>query len=166
MLVDPARVAGLFAVALAVIAVPGPSVLLVVSRGVAQGRAAALATVAGTEIGLAVQVGAVAFGLGAIVERSIAVYTCGKRHDHDRPRCAARSLRPPGLTGCARHGAAWIAPHRRSAPNIACSARSEGVPRYGEPVSASWSFDERRRMALLQRDLIGSPRSPAARRNA
>jgi threonine/homoserine/homoserine lactone efflux protein len=75
VLVDPVRLAGLFAVALAVIAVPGPSVLLVVSRGVAQGRAAALATVAGTEIGLAVQVATVAFGLGAIVERSIAVYT-------------------------------------------------------------------------------------------
>ena len=75
MLVDPVRLAGLIAVALAVIAVPGPSVLLVVSRGVAQGRAAAMATVAGTEIGLAVQVAAVAFGLGAIVERSIAVYT-------------------------------------------------------------------------------------------
>jgi threonine/homoserine/homoserine lactone efflux protein len=50
-------------------------VLFVVSRGVALGRAAALATVAGNEIGLLVQVGVVAAGLGAIVERSIAVYT-------------------------------------------------------------------------------------------
>ncbi len=73
--VDLERVLALSLVALAVIAVPGPSVLFVVSRGVALGRRAALATVVGNEVGLLVQVGAVAVGLGAIVERSIAVYT-------------------------------------------------------------------------------------------
>lgn len=78
MLVDPERVAALSLVALAVIAVPGPSVLFVVSRGVSLGRTAALATVAGNEVGLLVQVGAVAVGLGAIIESSIAVYTAIK----------------------------------------------------------------------------------------
>jgi threonine/homoserine/homoserine lactone efflux protein len=75
VLVDPGRLAGLFVVALAIIAVPGPSVLFVVSRGVALGRRAALATVVGNEAGLLIQISAVAVGLGPIVERSIAVYT-------------------------------------------------------------------------------------------
>lgn len=75
MLIDPERLAALSLVAFAVIAVPGPSVLFVVSRGVSLGRAAALATVAGNEVGLIVQVSAVAVGLGAIIERSIIVYT-------------------------------------------------------------------------------------------
>ncbi|HEY3809926.1 MAG TPA: LysE family transporter [Acidimicrobiales bacterium] len=54
---------------------PGPSVLFVVSRGVAFGRRVALTTVVGNEAGLSVQVAAVAFGLGAVVERSISVFT-------------------------------------------------------------------------------------------
>jgi hypothetical protein len=45
VLVDLHRVAALFVVALAVTAVPGPTVLFVVSRGVALGRPATLATV-------------------------------------------------------------------------------------------------------------------------
>lgn len=75
VLIDVERVLTLALVALAIIAVPGPSVLFVVSRGVTLGRRAALATVAGNEVGLIVQVTAVAIGLGAIVERSIIVYT-------------------------------------------------------------------------------------------
>lgn len=78
MLVDPERVLALSLVALVVIAVPGPSVLFVVSRGVALGRTAALATVAGNEVGLLIQVSAVAVGLGAIIENSIAIYTAIK----------------------------------------------------------------------------------------
>lgn len=74
MLVEPHQVAALFVVALAVIAVPGPSVLFVVSRGVCLGRRAALVTVAGNEAGLVVQVTAVAVGLGALVKESILVY--------------------------------------------------------------------------------------------
>jgi len=74
MLVEPHQVAALFVVALAVIAVPGPSVLFVVSRGVSLGRRAALVTVAGNEAGLVVQVTAVAVGLGGLVEGSILVY--------------------------------------------------------------------------------------------
>lgn len=69
------RILALSLVAVAIIAVPGPSVLFVVSRGVTLGRRAALATVAGNEVGLIVQVTAVAIGLGAIVETSIVVYT-------------------------------------------------------------------------------------------
>jgi threonine/homoserine/homoserine lactone efflux protein len=61
-------------VALAMIVVPGPSVLFVISRGVAHGRRAALMTALGNEAGALVLVMAVAFGLGAIVQRSITVF--------------------------------------------------------------------------------------------
>ncbi len=59
----------------ALIVVPGPSVLFVISRALVLGRRAALATVIGNAAGFYVQITAVAFGLGAIVERSIAVFT-------------------------------------------------------------------------------------------
>ncbi|WP_405407594.1 LysE family translocator [Streptomyces decoyicus] len=57
------------------IAVPGPSVLFVVSRGVALGRRAAVFTAVGNEAGLLVQVALVAFGLGSIVERSMLLFS-------------------------------------------------------------------------------------------
>ena len=60
------------------IVIPGPSVLFVVSRGVALGRRAALATVLGNTAGLAVLVVIVSLGLGSIVARSIAVFTAIK----------------------------------------------------------------------------------------
>jgi threonine/homoserine/homoserine lactone efflux protein len=56
------------------IVVPGPSVLFVVSRGVALGRRAALATVVGNAAGVFLQAGAVALGVGAVVARSAAVF--------------------------------------------------------------------------------------------
>jgi threonine/homoserine/homoserine lactone efflux protein len=57
------------------ILIPGPSVLFVVSRGVALGRRAALATVAGNASGFALQLVLVSLGVGAIVARSDAVFT-------------------------------------------------------------------------------------------
>ncbi len=60
------------------ILIPGPSVLFVVSRGVALGRRAALATVVGNATGLALQLALVAGGLGSILARSDAVYTTVK----------------------------------------------------------------------------------------
>ena len=66
------------AAAFAIIVVPGPSVLFIISRGVVLGRRAALATVVGNAAGLAVQVTAVAAGLGAVVERFVAVFTVMK----------------------------------------------------------------------------------------
>jgi threonine/homoserine/homoserine lactone efflux protein len=57
------------------IVIPGPSVLFVVSRGVALGRRAALATVLGNTAGLAVLALVVSLGLGSIVERSMTVFT-------------------------------------------------------------------------------------------
>lgn len=66
------------ALAFALIVVPGPSVMFVVSRAVALGRRAALTTVLGNAVGVFAQVLLVAVGLGAIVERSIAVFTIVK----------------------------------------------------------------------------------------
>lgn len=74
-MVDASRLVAMALTALAIIAVPGPSVLFVISRGVTLGRRAGLATVVGNELGLAVQVLAVAAGLGTVVERSITAFT-------------------------------------------------------------------------------------------
>src|SRR4051812_12526340 len=61
--------------AFVVIAIPGPSVLFVVSRALVLGRSGALATVLGNSLGEYVQVMAVAFGVGAVVERSLVLFT-------------------------------------------------------------------------------------------
>jgi threonine/homoserine/homoserine lactone efflux protein len=63
------------AVALVILVIPGPSVLFVVGRAVALGRRAGVVTAAGNEVGELVQVAAVALGIGAIVERSLLVFT-------------------------------------------------------------------------------------------
>jgi threonine/homoserine/homoserine lactone efflux protein len=62
------------ALAAVLIAIPGPSVLFTVSRALTVGRRSALFTVAGNELGLCVQVAAVAFGVGALVERSAQIF--------------------------------------------------------------------------------------------
>ncbi|MFE2445606.1 LysE family translocator [Streptomyces melanosporofaciens] len=57
------------------IVIPGPSVLFVVGRALAQGRRAALTTVIGNALGAYVLVVAVALGVGSVVERSVVVFT-------------------------------------------------------------------------------------------
>jgi threonine/homoserine/homoserine lactone efflux protein len=64
--------------ALVLIAIPGPSVLFTVSRAISLGRVAGVATVAGNTVGAFTQVVAVAFGLGPLVERSVALFTALK----------------------------------------------------------------------------------------
>jgi len=111
--------------AFALIVVPGPSVLFVIGRALVLGRRGAFATVIGNAIGEYVQVMAVAFGIGAIVERSIVVYTVIKlagagyliflgiqaiRHRRalaaavDSVRSAAATDRPAGLRRALREG--------------------------------------------------------------
>jgi threonine/homoserine/homoserine lactone efflux protein len=58
---------------LIIIVIPGPSVLFVVGRALAYGRRTALVSVVGNELGALVVVCAVAFGVGAVVERSVVV---------------------------------------------------------------------------------------------
>src|SRR5260370_38042555 len=62
-------------IAFALIIVPGPNVLFIISRSLMLGRTAGVGTALGGQIGVYVQVAAVAFGVGAIVERSVAVFT-------------------------------------------------------------------------------------------
>ena len=57
------------------IQVPGPSLLFTIGRALSVGRREALLSVVGNALGLVVQVGCVALGLGAIVAASTAAYT-------------------------------------------------------------------------------------------
>jgi threonine/homoserine/homoserine lactone efflux protein len=59
----------------ALIIVPGPNVLFVISRSLMLGRAAGVGSAVGGQAGVFVQVTAVAFGIGALVERSVAVFS-------------------------------------------------------------------------------------------
>ncbi|MEU3709979.1 LysE family translocator [Streptomyces catenulae] len=63
---------------LVVIVIPGPSVLFVVGRALAHGRRAALETALGNILGSYALIVAVAWGLGAVVERSAVVFTVVK----------------------------------------------------------------------------------------
>jgi threonine/homoserine/homoserine lactone efflux protein len=77
-MVPAARIAEFALLSWALIIVPGPNVLFVISRSLQQGRTAGLAAVAGGQLGECVQVAAVAFGIGAAVEASAAVFTVVK----------------------------------------------------------------------------------------
>jgi threonine/homoserine/homoserine lactone efflux protein len=59
----------------ALILVPGPNILFVVSRSLQLGRLPGIAAVVGGQSGVYVQVVAVALGIGALIERSVAVLT-------------------------------------------------------------------------------------------
>jgi threonine/homoserine/homoserine lactone efflux protein len=102
-----------------IILIPGPSVLFVVSRGVALGRRAALATVAGNASGFALQLVLVSIGVGSIVARSDAVFSAlklvgaaylvllGVRKIRDRKSLTefgASAVAPRGLARTAREG--------------------------------------------------------------
>lgn len=60
------------------IIIPGPNVLFVVSRSLMLGKAAGVGTAVGGQLGVYAQVAAVAFGIGVLVERSMAVFTAIK----------------------------------------------------------------------------------------
>ncbi|MGW5862440.1 LysE family translocator [Streptomyces sp. NPDC055239] len=72
------RIPAFAAMSFLLIVVPGPSVLFVIGRALAQGRRAALTTVVGNTIGAYVLVVAVALGVGSVVERSVVVFTALK----------------------------------------------------------------------------------------
>ncbi|MER5771562.1 LysE family translocator [Streptomyces sp. NPDC001985] len=74
-MVSTDRLLAFSAMSFLLIVIPGPSVLFVVGRALAQGRRAALTTVVGNTLGAYVLVVAVALGVGAIVERSVLVFT-------------------------------------------------------------------------------------------
>jgi threonine/homoserine/homoserine lactone efflux protein len=57
------------------IVIPGPSVLFTVSRALVLGRRGGLISAAGNSLGAYTQAVAVAFGLGAVVEQSVVIFT-------------------------------------------------------------------------------------------
>ncbi|MFG1942134.1 LysE family translocator [Nonomuraea sp. NPDC048826] len=66
------------AATLAIMLVPGPAVLFIVTRSVAQGRAAGLVSVLGVHAGSAVHVVAAALGLSALLAASATAFTIVK----------------------------------------------------------------------------------------
>ncbi|WP_329432145.1 LysE family translocator [Streptomyces sp. NBC_01280] len=74
-MVSSDRLLAFAAMSFLLIVIPGPSVLFVIGRALSQGRRAALTTVVGNTLGAYVLVVAVALGVGAVVERSVLVFT-------------------------------------------------------------------------------------------
>ena len=72
------QLAAFAATSMALLVLPGPSVLFVVAQGVAYGRRAALATVFGNTAGLGVHVAAVSLGVGQVMRRSAVLFTATK----------------------------------------------------------------------------------------
>lgn len=60
--------------AFVIVVIPGPSVIFIVSRALAHGRRAAALTVIGNTLGEYAQVIAVAFGIGLLAERAVALF--------------------------------------------------------------------------------------------
>ena len=72
------RLLAFFVAAVVFIAVPGPSVVFAIGRALVAGRRRALCSVIGNTTGVALQVLAVAAGLGAVLERSALAFTVVK----------------------------------------------------------------------------------------
>ncbi|MFC4497583.1 LysE family translocator [Streptomyces ovatisporus] len=77
-MVSTDRLLAFAAMSFLLIVVPGPSVLFVIGRALAQGRRAALTTVVGNTVGAYVLVVCVALGVGSVVERSALAFTALK----------------------------------------------------------------------------------------
>jgi threonine/homoserine/homoserine lactone efflux protein len=77
-MVSASQLAAFAVASLIIIVIPGPGVLFVVGRALAHGRRTALASVVGHATGNAMIAVAVAFGIGALVERSQLVFTVTK----------------------------------------------------------------------------------------
>src|SRR4051794_21412450 len=71
---DPSRLAVFAAAALALLVVPGPAVLYVVTQSIGHGRRAGLAAVAGIHTGTTVHIAAAAAGLSALLASSVAAF--------------------------------------------------------------------------------------------
>ncbi|HEX4813318.1 MAG TPA: LysE family translocator, partial [Nonomuraea sp.] len=59
---------------LALVLIPGPNHLYITARGLAQGRAAAIASALGVEVGTLVHIAAAAAGLSYVISRSAALF--------------------------------------------------------------------------------------------
>jgi threonine/homoserine/homoserine lactone efflux protein len=74
-MISSGRLLAFAATAFVVIVIPGPSVLFVVGRALAGGRRVAVFSVLGNATGEYIQVVAIAFGIGALIAQSVAVFT-------------------------------------------------------------------------------------------
>jgi threonine/homoserine/homoserine lactone efflux protein len=77
-MVSSEQLLGFTLVALVLIVVPGPGVLFVIGRALSYGRRTAMATAAGHAGGNLIVAACVAFGLGALLQRSAEVFTVVK----------------------------------------------------------------------------------------
>ena len=75
---DAAAIAAFAAASFALLVIPGPAVIYIVNRSVADGREVGLAAVAGIEIGNLVHVVATAAGLSAVLAASAVAFTAVK----------------------------------------------------------------------------------------
>lgn len=75
---DVERLTAFLLAGLVIVVIPGPSVLFVVGRALAHGRATALASVLGNALGSALVLVLVALGLGRIVQASEVAFTALK----------------------------------------------------------------------------------------
>jgi threonine/homoserine/homoserine lactone efflux protein len=78
VIVAPDRLAVFAGAALALLLVPGPAVLYVVTRSIHQGRRAGLVSVAGIHLGTLVHITAATAGLSALLVSSATAFTVGK----------------------------------------------------------------------------------------
>lgn len=114
-MIDPARIVTFVVASMAIIVVPGPSVLFTLARGVAWGRAVAVLTVLGNSLGTLVLSAVVAVGLGPLLSRShglsvvlqvagglylvwLGVGAFRHRHEHARAMAQRESTRPEALS--------------------------------------------------------------------
>jgi threonine/homoserine/homoserine lactone efflux protein len=77
-MVSSGQLIGFTLVALVLIVVPGPGVLFVIGRALSYGRRTAIATAAGHAAGNLIVAACVAFGLGALLQRSAEAFTVVK----------------------------------------------------------------------------------------
>lgn len=116
---DIERLTAFLLAGLVIVVIPGPSVLFVVGRALAHGRATALASVVGNALGSALVLVLVALGLGRIVQTSEIAFLALKivgagylvylgvqaiRHRSD----LSRSAMDDGAAPAAPHGAAAV----------------------------------------------------------
>ncbi|MCK2220992.1 LysE family translocator [Actinomadura sp. ATCC 31491] len=77
-MISPATYALFVTASLALVLVPGPNHLYITARGLAQGRAAGLASAFGVEAGTLVHIAAAAAGLSYLISRSAALFAVVK----------------------------------------------------------------------------------------
>jgi threonine/homoserine/homoserine lactone efflux protein len=116
-------------ISFALIIVPGPNVIFVITRSLMLGRAAGVGTALGGQIGVYAQVTAVAFGIGALVERSVTLFTViklagagylvylgvqGIRHRRSLRNALKTAAEPRSIARIVRDGAAVGASNPKS----------------------------------------------------